>query len=312
MLARVAERMYWTGRYLERVESTARLVNSYANLLLDLPSEITGGWYQLVRIVDAAGEFDTKYDQQSELDVQKFLLTDRDHGGSLLSSMVRARENIRTTRDIVPTEAWECVNEMYLFASKGLEAAKDEPAMRYETLSECVTRCQQISGLLAGTMSRGLPTTFLNMGYAIERADMASRVVDVAAVTLAGQQSSTREFENTLWMGVLKSLSAYQMYRQYVRRRVSPPDVVEFLLANSDFPRALRTNLDSIGDRVASLPRHKPASELLSKLRHQINQAKFKNMSGEEIDRYLLDLQKKLASLHGIIASTWFSHGIER
>jgi uncharacterized alpha-E superfamily protein len=306
MLSRVAERMYWAGRYLERVESTARLVNSYANLILDMPDDITGGWYQLVRIVEAEPLFNEHYDERTELNIQHFLLTDRDNPGSILSSLVFARENFRTSRDIVPTEAWECVNELHLMAAKNLEKSLNQPALRYETLSECVIACQQVAGLLAGTMSLGAPYNFLKAGSHIERADMASRVVDVAATALAHDDPSLAAVENTLWMGVLKSLSAYQMYRQHVRRRVSPPDVVEYLIDDAQFPRAVRHNLDALKACLSAQSRSQAAVSIIGKLTHEISGASFSSMTPADIDVYMRQLQDGLLTLHKAIADTWF------
>src|SRR5262245_52653245 len=116
MLSRVAERVYWTGRYVERAESTARLVKAYTTQVMDLPKGVEPGWKHLVDITGANAPFEERhgtYDERSTID---FLLADADNPGSILSALAMARENVRTTRDILPTEAWEHANELYLYA----------------------------------------------------------------------------------------------------------------------------------------------------------------------------------------------------
>ena len=102
MLSRVAERVYWMARYLERAENTARLVNAYTTLLLDLPRGVEPGWKHLVDIVGAGASFDARYARYDERSTITFLVADADYPGSIMSSLALARENVRTTRDILP------------------------------------------------------------------------------------------------------------------------------------------------------------------------------------------------------------------
>jgi Uncharacterized protein conserved in bacteria len=114
MLSRSAERLYWLARYLERTENIARMVSVHMNLLMDLPISVEMGWLQLVRINASEPQFYEKNKIANERNVTQFLLIDGSYPGSLFSSLSAARENIRTSRDLLPDEAWEQVNEMYL------------------------------------------------------------------------------------------------------------------------------------------------------------------------------------------------------
>ena len=115
MLSRVAERLYWMGRYFERVESTARLVNAYTNQILDLPRGVDPGWRQLVDINGSNEIFETHYQNYDERNTVKFLLADAFNPGSVVSALAMARENVRTTRDVLPTEVWDHANELHLY-----------------------------------------------------------------------------------------------------------------------------------------------------------------------------------------------------
>ena len=305
MLSRVAERMYWAGRYLERAENTSRLVNTYASLFLDLPQDSGIGWPQLLRIVNGERPFSAKYAQQTEQDILRFLLADPENPGSILSSLGFARENFRTSRDVIPREGWECVNELYLMGRRDLPGAVGR-RRRFEVLSNCVVRCQQVTGLLSGTMSHGDAYNFLLMGSYLERADMSSRIVDVAAATLAQSEPAVRPYENAIWMAALRSLSAYQMYRQHVRRRIGAGDVVGFLLADAQFPRAVAFSLDSLTQGLRTLPRSRDALEVLFELKRQVSADRYADMDSAELHDHIDQLQIGFAHLHGAIAETWF------
>ncbi len=305
MLSRVAERMYWAGRYLERAENTARLVNTYASLLLDLPEEAGVGWPSLVQIVAAEDAFASRKSGTAEKDVLEFLLADADNPGSIASSLAFARENFRTSRDVVPREGWECVNELYLMGQRDLPRAVGR-RHRFETLADCVSRCQQIAGLLSGTMSHGDAYRFLRMGNYLERADMTSRVVDVGAATLARGDAKLERYENTLWMTVLRSLSAYQMYRQYVRRRIAADDVVGFLLADGDFPRAVAHALGALGRCLEAIAGGEAPLGVLEELRGRITTNHRSHMSGAELHDYIDQLQQGFGNVHTAIAAEWF------
>src|SRR6185503_15820766 len=236
--ARGAERVYWMGRYVERAESTARLVSAYTNQVMDLPRGVEPGWKHLVDITGANEHFDSgaaTYDERSTI---SFLVADRENAGSILSSVAAARENVRTTRDVLPTEVWEYANELYLFAQANAQHAVAR-GHRFRVLKSIVSRCQQLEGLLAGTMSHGVAYEFVSLGRNLERADMTTRIVDSAVFLLMPRRAAPGAYDSILWMNVLRSLGGYQMYRQHVRNKVEADEVVRFLLYARDFPRAV-------------------------------------------------------------------------
>ena len=163
MLSRSAERLYWLARYIERTENIARLVSVHMNLLMDLPIGVEMGWQQLVRINAAEREFYEKYTIANERNVTRFLLSDGTYMGSLFSSLSAARENIRTSRDLLPDEAWEQVNEMYLFVNQNIDSIHNR-SNRVALLKEILKGCQRFTGLLSGYMSHNHPYRFIRWG----------------------------------------------------------------------------------------------------------------------------------------------------
>lgn len=306
MLSRSAERLYWLARYLERTESIARLVSVHMNLLMDLPKDVEMGWLQLVRINGAEQEFYEKYAVANEGNIARFLLADTSHASSLFSSLIAARENIRTSRDLLPDEAWEQVNEMYLYAKNHLEAIASR-RNRVLFLNEILKGCQRFTGLLSGYMSHNNPYLFIGLGRYLERADMTTRILDLASLLLSESRShELRQYETILWMTILKSLNALLMYRQYVRSRVNGDDVLNFLLVNENLPRAVGCCIRELSGCITKLPNHGRLPEELNDLKNYVQSIDTRQTTQLELREILDDLQNKFSALHGQIAVNWF------
>ena len=315
MLSRVAERVYWQARYLERAENTARMLNVFSTLLLDLPPRTKLGWHSLVEITGTYQAFDAKYKQATERNVMRFLLVDN-NGHSVLDMLAHTRENARTTREIMPTEAFEQINNLYYFA-KDNAASGVARGPRHELLEEIISRCQQISGLMAGTMGRGEAYCFIRLGRSLERADMTTRIVDVGSGNLLpalGRVDSNEDvaadahepYASTLWMNILRSLSAYQMYRQHVKHRVNAVDVVAYLLQDEEFPRATTHALITLTHVLKKLPNNTKVAKQVDKTLRFVQKGRIDLLLDDGLLKYIDDLQMEIASIHQKIADTWF------
>ncbi len=186
-----------------------------------------------------------------------------------MCSLNFARENARTTRDIVPSEAWRAINELQLYAVDNLPAVAHRP--NAQVPDEIVGRCHEITGILEGTMSHGPAYQFVRLGRSLERSDMTSRMIDVAAATLMTGRDELRLYDSTIWRAVLRALSAYQMYRQYVRRRILGPDVFAFLLRDTEFPRSVTHCVEVLEQALRALPRCGDAVSQLASLRGHLD-----------------------------------------
>ena len=311
MLSRVAERIYWQARYLERAENTARLLNVFSTLLLDLPSGTKLGWRSLVEITGTDKVFATKYKHANERNVMRFLMLD-DSPSSLLATLAHTRENARTTREIMPLEAFERINDLYHY-TRDNAAACVSGGSRHKFLEEVIAICHEISGLMAGSMSRGAAYSFVRLGRSLERADMATRIIDVGSGNLlpdigkVKQRLEAKEpYENTLWMNILRSLTAFQMYRQHVKHRVNGEDVVRFLLQDNDFPRAATHSLTTITKVLKHLPNNAKAAKQVDKTLRIIQRGNVSKLLDSGLFQYIDDLQIEIAKIHSGIAATWF------
>ena len=311
MLARVVENVYWLSRYLERAENTARIIGVNTNLLLDLPGGIAPGWLPLVDISGNRAEFDaqilenksTKGDERS---VVHFLMAEKDNPGSICSSLHSARENARTLREILPTEAWELLNQFFADFTKDLSTGINKRS-RFEFLKRVVVTLQTIAGMLDGTMNRNDAHTFLVLGRNLERADMTSRIVDVrSAQLLPAETPELRPFESVQWMSVLKSLSGYQMYRLRMRTRVKRTDVLQFLLRDDQFPRSCQFCLSQLEASITPLPRGEGVLEVLETAKRFIERAPLATLDQPGLHELIDKIQLRIHDVHDGIASIYF------
>lgn len=307
MLSKVAERVYWTARYLERVENTARLIQVYDNLLFDLPRNVDLSWYNLITLNSQQIDFEDRYKVHEERNVIKFLVGDESNPSSIVSSLALIRENVRTTRDVVPEETWELTNELSLYVQENLQQGINR-SKRHQFLDGVVKGCQQILGLLYGTMPHDAAWYFLRLGRNLERADMTTRIVDagVAAVLSLEEDDTVVNSRQIIWGNVLRSAGADQSYRRTVRTSVKGEAVLNYLLEDPEFPRSIHHCLAAIADSASKLPRSRPVVTSLQELQATVFEDVNYDELGMPLRDYLNELQLKLATIHSIIANRWF------
>lgn len=306
MLSRSAERLYWLARYLERTENTARLVSVYMNLLFDLPMGVEIGWRNLLNICGAEEAFFQRFRTPDEHHTVHFLLTDTENPASLFSSLSYARENIRTSRDLMPDEAWQQVNEMYLYAKNHLDGVASRRG-RVLFLQEMLQGCQRFTGFLSGAMSHDAPYRFIRLGRNIERADMTTRILDIGSILLDESRSDTlRQYESALWINVLKSLSALLMYRKHIRSHVKGTEVLDYLLKDRNFPRSVRHCLYVAGESIDGFVACDALRAKLAALDDYLLAVDTRRLDPQQLHHLLDAIQSELAEIHRQIAATWF------
>jgi uncharacterized alpha-E superfamily protein len=266
--------------------------------------------------VDISGgraEFDQLYAARAtrgeERDVVQFLVADKTNPGSICSSLHYARENARTLREILPTEAWELLNEFIGDCTRNVDGAVNKRT-RFEFLKRIVITLQTIAGMLDGTMNRNDAYTFSLLGRNLERADMTSRIVDVrSAQLLPAETPELRPFESVQWMSVLKSLSGYQMYRLRMRSRVKRADVLQFLLRDDQFPRSCQFCLMQLERSLTELPRNDSVLEVLAGAARFIERAPLATLDQPALHELIDKLQLHINNVHNMIASNYFPSG---
>ena len=316
LLSRLAENLYWAGRYLERAEATARLVRVHSELFLDLPRSLNVGWAPLLAVTGTSDAFAALEEEAEpgsaapteETRVVRFLTTSSDHRGSVLASLTAARSNLRSVRALIPRSGWEVANRLHMWAAERADQAVPRRS-RLEWLEGIQRRCQTIDGLLGSTMSHDQAYKFLIVGRQIERADMTTRVLDVQATTLL-EHPRARDvaYNDVVWMGVLKSVSAMQMYRRVARAGVSGPRALAFLLHDAQFPRSVQHCLTALDDALKTLPNADATLVAAATVRQSLAGADASALDGPAALHTLMDtLQTDLSEVHAAAHATWFA-----
>jgi len=306
MLSRVAENLYWLARYLERAENTARLINATTQVLLDLPRNASFGWDVLISVAGLDQLFRESVERADEASIMHFLIADEKNPGSIVASVRSARENSRTLREILPRLAWERINGLYLFVNRSSLKLSGR-AQRISMLDELVERRQSIAGLLSDCMSHDVGYQFMTLGRHIERADMTTRIVDInAAVLVPRQQVPEDPSIALLWIGVLKSLSAYQMYRRHVSVQIRSASVVDYLLKDRHFPRSVRYCFDEAESGLSELPRHAAPLKAIRVAQRRLESMHLDGVSSAVRHEYLDAIQSDLARIHDEISGEYF------
>ncbi len=310
MLSRVASNLYWLGRYLQRAENTARLVNVNALLLLDLPRGIPFGWQPLVQITGSDDLFRSIYgDDFSESNVVRFLLLDQRNPGSIHSSLHAAREILRTVRDAMPREVWEKLNDLHYFVIGQGEGALTR-SRRGAFLQRVIDGTMLVYSVLSFNMSQDVGFQFLRIGTNLEQADMTTRILDVRSTSLldpTGRPEQLAPLYNIQWMSVLRSLTAYQMYRRHVKARVNRTGVLRFLLQNRDFPRSVTFCLSRIAATRAHMPESRSVERTLLRVRALVQDANVDKLVEGGLHEFIDEVQMGINDLHEAVTSSFFT-----
>jgi uncharacterized alpha-E superfamily protein len=306
LLSRVAEAVYWAGRYAERAEATARLVEVHTEFFLDLPKSAGVGWSPLLAVTGSSDVFSTQFSDAVEDEVVAFLAVDADNPGSVISSLAKARANFRVSGTVLPPLAWEVLNRLYLWALDTSPQAVDRRT-RMAWMDHVVRQCQLFTGSLAGTMCHDESYSFLEIGRFIDRADMTTRVIDVQAEILIGQGADmSRPYADITWMNVLHSLATRQMFLQHGHWGAAGPEALRFLLKDPRFPRSVEHCLTKVSRCLLELPAHNEPMAGCASVQGQLEDADLAQLAQAGVHRFTHRLQQGLSRLHDLITGTYF------
>lgn len=312
MLSRVADSIYWMSRYVERAENVARFIEVNLQLMLDAPSGEDQQWEPLVNTTGDHEAFTKRYGKATQQNVIHFLTFDAENPNSILSCVRAARENARTIREIISSEMWLQLNKFYLMVTAAAENASAQ-ANPHEFFTEVKNANHLFNGVAEATMTHGEPWHFFLMGRMLERADKTSRILDVKYfILLRSVQDVGTPFDDIQWAAVLRSASAFEMYRKR-HGRISPKSVVEFLLLDREFPRAVhfclleaRDSLYAISGTPPGTFRHIP-EKLLGQLCSELSFASVDEIVNSGLHEYLDSLQTRMNQVAAGIYETFFA-----
>jgi len=312
MLSRVANSIYWLSRYMERAENVARFIDVNLQMILDLPAGSWEQWEPLVIITGDDAAFAARYSGASRENVIQFLTFDSENPNSIVSCLRAARENARTVRDTISPEMWEQINTCYLMINA---AADDRRIMRSPDsfFSEVKNSSALFDGITDATMLHGEGWHFYRMGRLLERADKTSRLLDVKYFILLPSAADVgTTLDDIQWAAVLRSASAFEMYRQR-HGPLAPERVIDFLLLDHEFPRSVTyclTNANASLHAISGTPTgtfRNPAEQLLGYVRAELAYTDVKQIISRGLHEFIDALQSKLNRVDQTIYDSFFA-----
>lgn len=315
MLSRVAESIYWLGRYVERAENYARFIDVNFNLMLDLPPGLKEQWEPLIAATGDLTSYKDRFDSFDRVETIFFLAFDLENPNSMFSSISKARENARTVREKITKESWEKLNEVFLYMKEGASKEiwkRDDPR---EFINTVKYKIQLLYGIGDNSVARTDGWYFTRLGQFLERADKTSRILDVKYHILL---PSATEVGTTLdilqWMALLKSVSGFNIYRQ-IYGNIDPAKIVEFLVLNKFFPRSIYFCLSEAEDCLLKISGssgkgyRNMAEKHLGSLCSQLEYSDVNDVISLGLHEFLDDLQLKINHISDAIHNNFFTIG---
>ena len=258
MLSRTADHLFWMSRYTERAENTARMldINYQTSLLPQSAAVAQVGWEGLLTISELMPSYVAKYGQSiTPRNVMDFMVRDESNPSSIASCLHAARENARAVRGALTTEVWETQNSTWLKLA-GYLKTKDferDPAAFFEWVKH---RSHLSRGVAIGTMLQDEAFHFYRMGTFLERSDNTARLLDVKFHAVQSDffgaaSEQDQEYDFYHWSAILRSVSAFEVYRKVYRDVITPERVAELLILRADMPRSLAASMNEVVNNLA-------------------------------------------------------------
>ncbi|GAB4432395.1 MAG: alpha-E domain-containing protein [Anaerolineae bacterium] len=315
MLSRVAEAIFWMSRYLERAENIARFIDVNWHMSLDhRPNKEFNQWEPLVKVTGDEDVFAGRYNVSSKENVIRFLTLDTEYPNSIISCLRAARENARTVREIIPVELWEQINTFHHMVENIEQTEENIYDNPYDFCDSVKLRGMMLGGIANDTMNHGEEWHFFRLGRLLERADKTSRILDVKYFILLPDVNYVgTAYDDTQWAALLRTTDALNAYRQRFGR-ISPEQVVEFLMLDRNFPRAILYCLLKAQQSLHSITEtplntfHNPAEQRLGKLAGKFAFLSPETVMKRGLHEFTDHFQTDLNEVGQAIAETFFGY----
>ena len=300
MLSRTADCLYWMARYTERAENTARMLDvNHQTSLLPQPAEfLEQSWKKLLTISKLEGAFLSRYDVINRENVLDFMIYETSNPSSIVSCLYAARENARVIRGKITSEVWETQNTTWLELQRILQARhQSDPSRLLEWVKH---RCHLFRGVLYGTMLKNESFYFINVGTLLERADNTARILetkyedqatlkDIDADKSPDEGTDGEFFDFYHWAALLRSVSAFEIYRQIYSDQVTPKQVAELLIFNKQMPRSLVSCVNELIPLISEVKNQqsKEIERLLGKLKASMDYSDIDEVFEQGLEEYI-------------------------
>ncbi len=305
MLSRTASSLYWLGRYVERADFIARLVE--ATVRLDALSARPAGeaaWQSALAVTETDEDFAAIDQSVTQSHVARFLTLDTSHPGSIVRCLDMARNNAKAVRTALTRDAWTSINRAWLIfgsrSSAGGTAATLSlvEAVKVETLG--------FEGAM-NRMLRNQANAFIRLGQSIERADNTARLLDVKYHLLLPEgERIGGVIDRDQWTTILQTVSAVTAYRWLYSEGLTPANVIDLLLCRQELPRSLAGCVEETVDILSLLAKRtglQGEADRMARLRYSMMQKTHsKDVIARGLHQYLKAFNAENALLSGAIA----------
>ncbi|ASA21318.1 alpha-E domain-containing protein [Paenibacillus donghaensis] len=310
MLNRNAEALFWIGRYIERAENHARLINVHYHIQHEEDFQQEG--HKWSRLIDALGvhkEYKQQFETFSEEDVLSFITLDLGNSNSLFSCVHHARNNLRTLRQQLPSELWDILNSFNLWLGEcSVADIMSSPHQFYQQIKE---RAAMFLGAEQSVMLRGNEWRFIESGRFLERAENTTRILQEVTASCRSKDAGGIYIQ---LQAVLKSVSGYQAFRRYYADDMSAECILEFLIANAYFPRSIRFSFHKLEEHLAKLELessekgsgHEKVIRQAGRIKAELDFMEKEEMSGELVEDVLKSLMQSCQKLGQTMDGAFF------
>jgi uncharacterized alpha-E superfamily protein len=305
MLSRTADHLFWMSRYTERAENTARMldVNYQTSLLPQSQAVAQMGWQGLLSISELLYSYKEKYGEIQAREVMDFMVKDESNPSSIMSCLSAARENARAVRGALTTEVWETQNTTWLEVKRMIKSGdfEKDPSQFFEWVK---FRSHLSRGVTVGTMLMDESLHFMRLGTFLERADNTARLVDVKFHAVESDffgaaSEKDQEYDFYHWSAILRSVSAFEIYRKVYRDVIKPERVAELLILKPDMPRSLHASLNEVVGNLALVASNTDSETLrrAGKLRSELQYGRIDEILATGLHAYLTQFLDRVNDL---------------
>jgi uncharacterized alpha-E superfamily protein len=300
MLSRVADRIFWMSRQMERAENMARILGVTSNMVLFGTAETREqNLLALLTITDSAELYFSRKKPAALEALVEFLALDTENPSSIYSCLKWARENAHAVRWQITSEMWETLNTTWIDV-KRVRKADLAGAGATRFFDWVKDRSHLFRGVTYGTIMRGEAFNFSRLGTFLERADNTARILDVKYhVLLPSVKDVGGALDYYQWTALLRSVSSFETYRALYRDQIYPIKVAQLLILERRMPRSLAACFDQVTQALERLQgqHDRAARRLASELHARLTNADIEEIFQHGLHEYLTECLADIGEL---------------
>ncbi len=310
MLSRVADSLYWVGRYMERCDGILRMLKvNYASWQDDMRES---SWKSVLRLFTYLEEDAAATMAKNPRHILQYLVTDKENTNAIVNVVTKARENARSVQDHITKELWQCLNDYFHTMREEWLAQwlqKDDPITILDVL---IKQGLLYYGTADITMSRGEGYSFMNIGKFLERAIMSVDILDVKFIDHNYDVQTNTDL--AYWKYLLLSISGYELYLKTYRTGFETRNVVEQVVLNNSFPRSLIYSVTQLQRYFESLNRegnvnsYRPIDFMIGKLMSKVRYSTAETILQQNLHQYLVEIKNDLHAIANALNQHYFAY----